>query len=147
MDSGQNCAMENKGLEHSRQKLIARLKYLIRAVKPYGYKSTSLATAAGLPPSTINRKLSGTDLSLMKPETLGRVEEAASKIVGKPLGSGEALMSELDATNHEIAQSIDDLVQTLVRRKVLREEDLPEHLRASVSRRRQLLELLGLPTA
>lgn len=56
-------------------------------------------------------------------------------------------MAELDATNHSIAQSMDDLVRALVRRGVLREEDLPPSLRKAFERRRHLMELLEISDA
>lgn len=136
---------KNKDLDRTRQLRLSRLRWIIRQVKPLGYSPTGLAKAAGIRPSTINRKLSGADRSLIKPETLADVETTASDILGRPLGKGEVLMAELDSTNHEIAHMIDAVIRALVKRGVLREEDFPEDLRRNLERRRHLLEILGLP--
>lgn len=136
--------MKNSGLEHRRQLALARLKAIVAACRRAGISPTRLAREAGLAHNIVNRKLSGDDQSVIKPQTLAAIEEAASRMIGKPIGSGEALMAELDATNHDIAQQMDDLVRVLLKKQVLDEADLPPSLQSAIKRRRMLLELLGL---
>ncbi len=139
-------SMANRNLQHRKDAALVRLRHIVAHANKYGIKPTRLAKEAGLTPPTVNRKLRGTDASLIKPQTLAQLEEAAARLTGKPLGSSEALMAELDATNHEIAQSLNELVRVLIKRGVLKESDLPPALRDALRRRHMLLELLGHPT-
>lgn len=123
---------------------MVRLKALVAEAKRHGVTPTKLANEAGIVPSTLNRKLNGQDKSLIKPATLAMLEEAAARLTGRAVKSREAFMAELDATNHTIAHSMDDLVRALVRRGVLKEEDLSPVLRKAFERRRHLMELLEI---
>lgn len=136
--------MPNSNLDEQQRRALARIKALVAQAKRDGITPTKLAKEAGMAPSTLNRKLSGADKSLIKPATLAMLEEAAARLTGRPVKSREAFMAELDATNHSIAHSVDDLVRALIKRGILREEDLPPTLRKSIERRRHLLELLEI---
>lgn len=137
--------MKTNGLEHRRRVTVAHLKSIVAQVERAGFSRTKLAEKANISPPTINRKLNGSDQSVIKAQTLAMIEEAAAQLLGKPVGSGEALMAELEATNHDIAHQMDDLIRVLVKKRLLEEADLPPSLRDSLRRRRMLLELLGLP--
>ena len=144
VDSAHYYAMKNKALDTNRHPMMIQLRYLVGVARGEGVSPTALAVAAGLPPSTINRKLNGRDKSLPKPETLARIEEAVRRLTKKPLTSGGALMAELNTANDEIAHSVEDLVRLLVDQRVISEDKLPERLRRAIARRRNLLELLDI---
>jgi transcriptional regulator with XRE-family HTH domain len=137
--------MKNKTLDVSRNPLMIQFRYLVGVARREGVSPTALAGLAGLPASTINRKLNGMDKSLPKPETLARIEEAVRKISKRPLASGGALMAELNTANDDIAHSVEDLVRLLVEQRVISEDKLPAHLRRALTRRKNLLALLDIP--
>lgn len=132
-------------LNHRREMALVRLRYIVAAVKPFDISPTRLAQEAGLGHNFINRKLTGGEDSITKPQSLAQIEEAASRLMGKPLTSSEALMDELDATNHQMARLMTNLVRVFLQKGLIEEHELPADLLALVHRRRTLLELLGMP--
>lgn len=127
-----------KKLQHAQ--MIRRLNDLVARS---GVTPTELAREAGLHHDAVKRKLTFRDATLMKETTFQLLEKAADRLSGERAPTREALEGEMERVDSEIAKSIDELIQALVDAGVLTLDQLPEHLRDLIRRRRLLASLLG----
>jgi len=136
-----DCAMGTKTLPDISHPLTKRLLAAVEQARQAGVKPTKLASLAGLPPSTINRKLNGSDKTLIKPDTLLKIEAAVASLNGNHLGEVDAV-SEINKINEDGWRLLEELVEILVSTNVLPKDQLSERMTRAIERRRYLLSLI-----